>query len=496
MSATPPLNPTHRRLVFIACLLATSTTAIEATIVASSMPSIVAEVGGFKYYAWAFSIYLLTQVVTAPIYGKLADTFGRKPVLVGSLALFMLGSIACGFATSMEMLIAFRFLQGFGAGAVQPVSMTIVGDMYSIEERASIQGYVSAVWGTSSIAGPIVGGIIVQTLGWSWIFWVSIPFGIACIALVSLYLHENISHKQARIDFLGASLLFVALSALILALTAGTDLSLGGSAALLAFSSAVFWLLVAHVRRAQNPIIDLGLWAQPLIARSNITGLLAGIVMIGPVTLLPVFVQGVLGGSAMTAGLVISGVAIGWTVASITSSRLFRRVGTQNLSRGGGIALLCGALTIALAGRYGAGFATAGTFLIGMAMGALTTSFLFGIQVSLAWAQRGAATASMMLARMRGNAVGAALFGGVINYSLQEYLNELGGDGLTLDSVRSLLAGHGVISQSEATIAALREGLAQSLQLVFWVIALAALLGLAASWRVPQLGTGPGPART
>ena len=224
MSATPPLNPTHRRLVFIACLLATSTTAIEATIVASSMPSIVAEVGGFKYYAWAFSIYLLTQVVTAPIYGKLADTFGRKPVLVGSLALFMLGSIACGFATSMEMLIAFRFLQGFGAGAVQPVSMTIVGDMYSIEERASIQGYVSAVWGTSSIAGPIVGGIIVQTLGWSWIFWVSIPFGIACIALVSLYLHENISHKQARIDFLGASLLFVALSALILALTAGTTL--------------------------------------------------------------------------------------------------------------------------------------------------------------------------------------------------------------------------------------------------------------------------------
>lgn len=487
MSATPPRNAKHRRFVFVACLLATFTTAIEATIVATSMPSIVAQIGGFKYYAWAFSIYLLTQVVTTPIYGKLIDTYGRKPVLVAGLSLFMLGSLACGFATSMTMLIAFRFFQGLGAGAVQPVSLTIIGDIYSIKERASLQGYVSAVWGISSIAGPIVGGVIVQTLGWSWIFWVSIPFGIACIALVGVYLHENVAHTHARIDFPGAGLLFIALSALILVLTLGPDLALDGGAALLALSAAVFWMLVVHIKRAPDPIIDLRLWTRPLIAHSNVAGLLAGVVMIGPVSFLPLFVQGVLGGSAITAGLVLTGMSIGWTFSSIAAGKLFGRLGTRNLSRIGGVMLLAGALTIAFAWRYGVGFATAGTVLIGTAMGFLSTSFLFGIQMSLGWAERGAATASMVLTRLLGNAVGASLFGGVLNYSLQRYLDRHGANGMSLDSVRDLLAGHGAVLQSAAALTTLREGLNASVQLVFWVIAIIAMLGLAASWRVPAL---------
>lgn len=486
MSAAESYRIARRPLVFAATLMATFTVAIEGTIVATSMPSIVAELGGFQFYAWVFSIFLLTQAVTTPIYGKLADTFGRKPVLMGGMTLFMLGSLACGFATSMTMLIAFRFFQGFGAGAVQPIAMTIVGDLYSMEERGRVQGYIASVWGISSIVGPLGGAVLVQYAGWHWVFWAGIPFGLAAMLLLSLHLHEHLEHRRTGVDFAGAALLFVSLSALILALTMSGEWTRGGIAGLLVVAVTAGWMLLAHVRRTPDPIINLELWTQPLIARANLAGLLAGVVMIGPVSFLPLFVQGVLGGSALAAGFVLCMMSIGWPIASTLTGRLFTRLGTRKPARLGGAMLVAGTFILALAGSYAALVAAFGSFLIGVGMGLLTTSFLYSIQASVGWAQRGAATASMVLTRALGNAFGAALFGGLINFSLHNYLERHGAQGLTLDSVRMLLSGHAAALQGAQELI-LKEGLAASLQLVFWTVTISALLCLAASWQVPEL---------
>lgn len=466
--------------------MAIFTVAIEGTIIATSMPSIVAQLGGFKFYAWVFSIFLLTQAVTTPIYGKLADMYGRKPVLIGGLCLFILGSLACGFASSMTVLIVWRFFQGFGAGAIYPISMTIVGDLYNMEERGRIQGYLSGVWGVSSIAGPLGGAVLVQYLGWSWVFWLAIPFGLAAILMLGLYLHEHLEHKTARVDFAGAGLLFVTLSTLVLALTLSRDLAPLEISALLILSGASFWTLLAHARRAANPIVNLELWSQPLIARANLAVLFAGVTMIGSVSFLPLLVQGVLGGSALVAGLVLAMMSLGWLISATAAGTAFTRTGAQKPARLGGAMLLAGSVAIALAGGYAA-IAALGSFLVGVGMGLLNTSCLYSIQASVGWAERGAATASMVLMRTLGNALGAALFGGLLNFSLQNYLEKHPAEGLTLDSVRTLLSGQVVAVQSAATTAATREGLAGSLELVFWAMAVCALLCCAASWRVPEL---------
>ena len=190
---------THRPLVLAAIMTAMFMAAIEGTIVATSMPSIVARLGGVALYSWVFSSYLLMQAVTVPIYGKLSDLFGRKRVFIAGILIFLAGSVLCGFAWSMPSLVAFRFLQGFGAGAVQPLAITLVGDLYAIEERGRTQGYIAGVWGVSSVVGPLSGALIVQNLHWSWIFWLNLPFGLLCIALVTRFLHEDVEIGRAHV---------------------------------------------------------------------------------------------------------------------------------------------------------------------------------------------------------------------------------------------------------------------------------------------------------
>ncbi|HEX3016051.1 MAG TPA: MFS transporter [Desulfobacteria bacterium] len=177
LNSKQPSGLTNRPLVLAAIILATFMGAIEATIVATAMPSIVGDLGGFALFSWAFSAFLLTQAITIPIYGKLADLFGRKPVFAVGVVIFLVGSIYCGLARTMETLIFFRLIQGVGAGAIQPIATTIIGDIYSLEERARVQGYLQSVWGVSSIAGPALGGMIVQYLHWAWVFWLNIPIG-------------------------------------------------------------------------------------------------------------------------------------------------------------------------------------------------------------------------------------------------------------------------------------------------------------------------------
>src|SRR5690349_7987543 len=252
----------ERGPVLIGIMLSTALVAIDATVIATAVPSVVSELGGFSQFPWLFSVYLLAQAVTVPVYGKLADVFGRKPVMLFGIGLFLIGSILCGAAWSMGALIAFRAVQGLGAGAVQPMAMTIVGDLYSLEERAKVQGYIASVWGVSSVVGPALGGVFSEYVSWRWIFFVNIPLCLIAAATIGLRFSERVERRQPRIDYAGAAVLTVALTLLILGVLEGGQAWAWRSAQSVVVLGAGVVLLAAFVlieRRAADPVVPLRL---------------------------------------------------------------------------------------------------------------------------------------------------------------------------------------------------------------------------------------------
>lgn len=483
-------STTHRALVFTALLLAMFMSAIEVTIVATAMPSISAELGGFELYSWVFSSYLLVQAVTIPIFGKLSDLVGRKPVFIFGVVVFLLGSVACGFASTMAMLIAFRFIQGLGAGAVQPVITTLAADLYPLEERGRVQGYISGLWGASSILGPLAGGLIVHSIGWPWIFWINLPFGIAAIVLIVIYLHEGVEPEARRIDYAGAALLLVGVGSLMLGLTQASAWGLRAVLPLFAAFVVALLLFIRQERRAPDPLMHLELWGNGLIRYANVATLTSGIMMIGLITFLPTYVQGVLGGSALLAGFALSSMTLGWPMAAFYAGKHIIDIGVPRLVRMGGVCLFAGSLIIALLAPRGAVPAGIGSFIIGIGMGLVNSTTLVAIQSSVAWNQRGVATASNMLMRILGNALGAALFGGVLNYQMARYLGREGLEGrVSLDSIQDLMSETAprAAQLSADVLALLRVGLAESLHVVFWGIVILGLVTVFTVWRIPEL---------
>lgn len=492
-------NPrrTRRSLVLAGLVVAMFLAAIEGTIVATAMPSIAARLGGFSMYGWVFSSYLLMQAVTTPVWGKLSDLFGRKPVFMLGVMIFLVGCTLCGLAPSMGWLVAFRFIQGIGAGAVVTTTATLAGDLYSLRERGRVQGYLASVWGISSILGPLAGGIIVANIDWHWIFWLNLPFGLISLVLISLFLHERVEQRARSVDYAGAGLLLVGLMTIMLALTQVQ--SWGASRALLLGGAGVAVLLVfqRQQRTAPDPMMHPELWSNPIIRRGNLAVLCAGIAMIGLITFLPTFVQAVLGRSALVAGFTLTGMSLGWPIASVFAGRTFVKFGVRRLVRTGGVVVILGALFVALFAMRGPLLAGVGAVLMGMGLGLLSTTYIVAIQTSVTWAQRGVATATNMLMRNLGSAMGAAMLGSVLNVSLSRYIESRGLSGeISLDSVRELIqsgeggfsAGSGAeLAASAEALGVLRDGLSSSLLLVFWTIVAFSAAILVISARVPDL---------
>jgi EmrB/QacA subfamily drug resistance transporter len=470
-------------------MLALFMSAVEVTIVATALPQIVGGLGGFALYTWVFSGFLLTQTATILVFGKLADLYGRRPVLIGGMVVFLLGSVLCGFAWSMPALIAFRLLQGLGAGSIQPVAITIVGDLYDVSERPRVQGWLSSVWGFAAIVGPLAGGIIVEALSWRWIFWINVPVGLCAITGLVLFYDEHVEHRRHAIDYGGTAFFCVGMSALLVALMQGGVAWPWASLQtilLAALFAGAFALYFARERRAAEPMIDFRLWRTPLVARVNASALFGGATIIGVTSFVPIDVQGVLGRSAIVAGFALTAMSIGWPLASTFSGRFLRALDARGTVRLGGALLFVGTLLLATMPRtVGPAWIGLASFVIGFGMGLLNTTFIILIQGSVAWEQRGSATAANIFSRMLGSTLGAAILGAVLNAVLHERLGTSNGVAGGIEGIRRIFS-TGTDALSGAQVAALTSALAAGLAHVFAVLALFGILALVATWLVPR----------
>ncbi|GKV66036.1 MFS transporter [Sporosarcina sp. NCCP-2331] len=480
---------TKKPLVIAAVMLAMFVSAVEATIVTTAMPTIASELGGFSRYSWIFSSYLLMSTVTVLIYGKLADIFGRKPVFFIGLAIFLLGSVLCGFAVSMEQLIVYRLIQGLGAGAVMPIATTIVGDIYTTEERAKIQGYLSSVWGISAVSGPVIGGLLVQYVNWQFVFWVNVPLGLLSMAGIYLFLHEPKRTQKASIDYKGAFLLTAGLSSILIWLVEGGQ-AFGRLSAisllLLSLSAVMFFLFFSQEKKAANPLISFSIWKNPVILYANLVSLTTGIILIGISSYLPTYVSGVMEQPAIIAGFTLTTMSIGWPLASSMAGHLLLRFGPFLVSFAGGISLVIGALMfVFMTAVLGPVWAACSSFFIGVGMGLTNTSFIVTIQGAVPREQRGSATAANMFMKNFGNTIGASVFGAILNGALLSYFasNQLSN---TIDDVNTMLTNEGRKSIPSHELVSLQEGLANSLHWVFLAIFVFALISLLLILRIPR----------
>lgn len=478
-------------LVVAGLMLTTFLAALDGSIVSTAMPTITGQLGGFNLYSWVFSIYLLTSTVTVPIYGKLADLFGRKRVLLVGIFLFLLGSALCGFAQDMLQLVIFRGIQGIGGGAILPVAVTILGDLFPIEQRAKIQGFTGSVWGISAVVGPALGGFIVDNTTWRWIFYLNLPIGVLAVATIILFFHERKVTRNHRIDFTGAVALTLGTSALLLGLTSGgRDWDWLSAQSILTFAVAIV-ALVAFIfieRVAGEPILPLSLFQNKLIRVSGMAALLVGGVMIGIVTYVPLFVQGVLGTSATVAGGVLATMSIGWPVAGSIAGRLILRWGFRTTAMIGGSLLLLSVIMMLVIDKNTSPFYIAFCSLIsGFGLGFSTTSFVVGIQNEVNWERRGVATASNLFLRSLGSTIWVAGLGSLLNNILVSQTEKLTGSTHNpLDLINAILnpvAGRTIDAASKAAV---QNGLEQAFHWVIIVELLSAILALVVIMMMPK----------
>lgn len=414
----------ERGPVLISLMLSTGLVAIDSTVIATAVPSIVSELGGFAQFPWLFSVYLLAQAVSVPIYGKLADMIGRKPLMLLGIGLFFAGSVCCGFAWNMAVLIVFRAVQGLGAGAVQPMAMTIAGDIYTVAERAKVTGYLASVWGISAVVGPTIGGFFSEYASWRWIFFVNVPLcGLAAWMLMRSF-REDVTRRKHRVDLAGTVLLTGGCTLVILAVLEGGQAWAWGSAAGISVPAIGVLMLAAFVlveRRAAEPVLPLWVFSRRVLISSSLVALCVGAVTLGLTSYVPTYVQGSLGAGPLVAGFALAPLTVGWPLASSLSGRVYLRYGFRFTAMIGSavvLAALAGTLTLDATSSV---WSVAGLcFLIGCGMGFVASPTLIAAQAAVGWGERGVVTGNNMFNRSIGSAVGVAGLGAVANAVLGE----------------------------------------------------------------------------
>ncbi|MCO5102076.1 MAG: MFS transporter [Burkholderiaceae bacterium] len=420
------VDPHRRGWILVALMFAMMLAAMDTTIVSTAIPQIVGDLGGFALISWVFSVYLLAQTVTIPLYGNLADMFGRKPVLVVGTLVFLVGSAACALSWNMVSLIVFRALQGLGAGSIMATVNTIAGDLYSVRERARVQGWLSSVWGVAAVAGPLLGGVFAEHATWRWIFLINLPIGALALALLGRFLHENPPHRAHRIDYAGSILVLCTGCVLIFGLLQGGQAWPWWSApgiGVFALGAALIAATVWVERHAAEPIMPGWLWRDRVLAGTNLSMIGMGAVLMGPNVFLPTYGQSVLGLGAIVAGFVLASVSIGWPLASALSGPVYARIGFRDAGLAGGALMTLAAFAfLALPDFPSVWLLVLDQIALGAGFGLLSTPLLVGVQSTVGWDRRGTVTGANIFSRYLGQTLGAAIFGAIFNSTLHERL--------------------------------------------------------------------------
>ena len=466
-------------LVTAGIMLSLFLASMESTVVATAMPTIVGQLGGLEHYSWVFSAYMLTSTTTVPLYGKLSDLYGRRNLYVGAMILFLIASIFAGRSNTMTQLILARGLQGIGAGGIMPLAFILIGEMFTLEQRAKMQGFFSGVWGVSSIIGPLLGGFLVDQLSWRWVFYINILPGLLAAALVALaWRDQPQSHERPAIDYAGAILLTVGVVTLLLGLVEfGTSTSWILIAVALLLLAALLWV----ESRAADPILPLHLFREKLFSISVTHGMLTGWAMFGSISFVPLFVQSVLGTSATEAGITIAPMLLGWVTASIIGTRLLLTVGYRRLAILGTSSLVIGSFLMSRAdaniNQYVLMFYVT---LMGIGMGFSIPPFLIAVQTTVERRYLGTATSTLHFSRSIGGTLGVSVMGAALSARLISNLSASGMDLSIVDKLLDPVLNTGTIDEG------LRFAVANAINLVFVIAFVAALLAVIVTFFTPR----------
>lgn len=475
--------------------------ALEATVVGTAMPTVIASLGGLNHYSWVFSAYLVTSTVSVPVWGKLSDLYGRRLLYQIGIGVFLLGTLLSGLSTSMTLLIIFRAIQGLGAGALIPLGMTIIGDIFTLQERAKMQALFSGVWGLSSVIGPIVGGFITDQISWRWVFFVNLPIGIVAALIIGLALKEPKLTEKPKIDYAGALTLMLAISLLMLALVEGgaTLATLFSTQNLILIFGAIILLgiFVWVEKKAKDPIIPFDLFRNKTVSVAVAAGFLAGVAMFGVISFVPLFAQGALGATATAAGSLLTPLMLSWVLLSVIGGRVLLKTGYRSISIVGFIVLTIGFVLLAMFQRETPRFwLYIDLALVGAGLGLTMLTLLIAVQQAVDRTKLGVATSLNQFSRAIGGAFGVAIMGAFLTAGLATQLNKAANSGnynLTVEQAAAFASNPNALIDPEAkaavpkeTLEILQESMAVSIRRVFWVGAAFSALALLVIFLLPE----------
>lgn len=508
LGARLEMSSRRRWAVTIGVMTGMFIAALEATVVGTAMPTVIASLGGINHYSWVFSAYLVTSTVTVPVWGKLSDLYGRRLLYQIGIGVFLVGTLLSGFAGSMTELIIFRAIQGLGAGALVPLGMTIIGDTFTLKERAKMQAYFSGVWGLSSVIGPVIGGFITDQLSWRWVFFINVPVGILAALIIGFALKEPKLKAKPTIDYAGAASLMFAISVLMLALVEGgaslRTLFSTENLMLFAGGAILLGIFVIVERRAPDPMIPFKLFHNRTVTVAVLAGFLGGIGMFGAISFIPLFAQGALGMSATQAGSLLTPLMLSWVTMSVVGGRLLFRLGYRALTMAGFIIMMISFVLLSTCERDTSRLALyLYLMLLGAGLGLTMLTMLIAVQQAVDRSQLGIATSLNQFSRAIGGAFGVAIMGAVLTAGLSIQLQKTALDpdsGLTGDQAiafasnpNALIEPAAKASVPPATLVVLQHAMASAIHPIFWVSAFVSLLAFFMTFWLPS---APGGGRT
>ena len=492
VAAPAPAVRPNVRVIFAGLMLVLLLAALDQTIVATALPTIVSDLGGLTHLSWVTSAFLLAQTVVTPIYGKLGDLYGRKRILQSAIVLFLIGSALCGQAQSMDELIAFRAVQGLGAGGLIVLVQATIGDVVPPRERGRYQGLFGAVFGVSSIAGPLLGGVIVEHVSWRWIFYVNLPIGVIALAVLSVALPASTRITRPAIDYVGAALLGAALSAIVLVTSLGGTSWAWGSGTVIAVGALGVALLITFVlaeRRAVDPVVPPALLRNGVFAVGGVLSLIVGFALFGSVTFLPLYFQTVYAASPTGSGLRLVPLILGLLTTSIVSGQLITRRGRYKIFPIIGTALMTVGLVLLSRLDVHTSTLTASLFLLvlGLGLGSTMQVLVLAVQNAVDYSILGAATSGVTLARGIGGSLGTAIFGTIFSTQLRSHLRgALTGPLAHQVSGGGRLTGAQVLRLPPTVRSLYQHAYVDSLRPVFLAAAGVAAVGFALSLLLPE----------